>query len=55
MSEPYRIKVVESLPQVAQVVGRACARDLPALKCVHAPDEFFSFFARFELARSDGR
>ncbi|MEE4272532.1 MAG: tryptophanase [Thermoanaerobaculales bacterium] len=52
---PRRVFTRDHLSQAAEVVGRACARDLPALECVHAPAEFFSFFARFELAGSDGR
>ena len=48
---PRRVFTRDHLAHVAEVVGRACTRPLPRLECVHAPREFFSFFARFEPAR----
>jgi tryptophanase len=35
------------LERVAEVVGRAVRRPAMRLECVHRPDDFFNFFARF--------
>ena len=48
---PRRVFTRDHLAHVAEVVGRACTGPLPRLECVHAPQEFFSFFARFKRAR----
>lgn len=51
---PRRVYTRDHLAHVAEVVGRAVTRPLPTLECVHAPEEFFSFFARFETVRGSG-
>jgi tryptophanase len=52
---PRRVLTRDHLARVAEVVGRACSRRPMALECVHAPEEFFSFFARFEPSRKTRR
>lgn len=45
---PRRVYTNDHLEHVGEVVGRACRAAPMRLKCVHHPDEFFNFFARFE-------
>lgn len=45
---PRRVLTRDHLAHVAEVVGRACSRRPMTLNCIHAPEDFFSFFARFE-------
>jgi tryptophanase len=52
---PRRVYTREHLERVAEVVGLASLQNPPALTCVHAPGEFFNFFARFESDPTGGR
>jgi len=45
---PRRVYSHDHLDHVAEVVGRACRAEPIGLRCVHRPDHFFNFFARFE-------
>jgi tryptophanase len=47
---PRRVLTRDHLAHVAEVVGRACSRRPMALRCIHAPEEFYSFFAKFETS-----
>ncbi len=48
LAVPRRVYTQNHLAHVGEVVGRVYQRDLMRLRCVHAPEEFFNFFARFE-------
>jgi len=50
LAVPRRVYTRDHIERVAEVVGRACRRAPMRLRCVHQPDEFFNFFARFEPA-----
>ena len=52
---PRRVLTRDHLAHVAEVVEKACSRPPMELECIHAPAEFFSFFARFKPARSGRR
>ena len=52
---PRRVLTRDHLAYVAEIVGRAVGRPPMVLECVHAPEEFFSFFARFDRAPETGR
>jgi len=47
---PRRVYSRDHLEHVGEVVGRAWNAESMRLKCVHHPDEFFNFFARFALS-----
>mgnify|MGYP001814455892 FL=1 len=52
---PRRVYTRDHLTHVADVVDRARRRKPIILNCVHNPDEFFNFFARFKPAPGPGR
>jgi tryptophanase len=47
LAVPRRVYTSEHLQYVADAVGSVYARQLPRLKLVNRPREFFNFFARF--------
>ncbi len=47
LAVPRRVYTRDHLVHVAEIVGRAYRRDPLKLKCVHRPEEFSNFFARF--------
>jgi tryptophanase len=53
LAPPRRVYTRDHLEHVAAVVGQAWRRPLPRLRCVHRPEEFFNFFARFEPVEGD--
>ena len=48
LAVPRRVYTRDHLEHVGEVVGRVYRREPMKLKCVHRPEEFSNFFARFK-------
>jgi tryptophanase len=55
LAVPRRVYTHDHLEHVGEVVGRAFRVEPMGLTCVHQPDEFFNFFARFAMSQPDRR